>query len=131
MRNVHRADGFVQVGLYEVMIGWRSAVRFDRGDRSFHGHYRSVSCRKHYVKKPKNFTSPGSAVQNWYKVADLRHAHKRPIRNCPILNLPSSAWSINMQVFFSVPELCQNQSATMSDFSVSGWLLDALRPALN
>lgn len=39
-------------------------------DRSFHGVADSVSYRKHNDTKSENATSPGSAVQNWYK--DLR-----------------------------------------------------------
>jgi hypothetical protein len=38
-----------------------------RRDRSFHGSCISVSYRKQNDKKSKNATSPGSAVQNWYK----------------------------------------------------------------
>jgi hypothetical protein len=38
-----------------------------RRDRSFHGSYSSVSYRKYNDKNSKKYTSPGSAVQNWYK----------------------------------------------------------------
>ena len=38
-----------------------------RRDRSFHGCCSSVSYRKQNDKKSENATSPGLAVQNWYK----------------------------------------------------------------
>ncbi len=43
-----------------------------RWDRSFHGSCLSVSYRKHNDKKSENATSPGSAVQIWYKDSQER-----------------------------------------------------------